>query len=108
MPTRAEFDEAKAHAEKTIQSTWREIALSYTLGWGGPIDVVERQFPFIREAIRSIRDQVSTNLPVVFFQSRESPPKDILAAVPFWRDTGNPYNCRLAAVRTITPEEQKL
>ncbi len=56
----------------------------------------------------SIRHQVSRDLPVLFFQSRESPPKDMLAAVPFWKDTGNPYNCRLAAVRTLTPERIKL
>ena len=53
----------------------------------------------------NIRHQVSRDLPVLFFQSRESPPRDMLAAVPFWKDTGNPYNCRLAAVRTLTPEE---
>ena len=56
----------------------------------------------------SIRHQVSRDLPVLFYQSRESPPKDMLAAVPFWKDTGNPYNCRLAAVRTLTPEEINL
>lgn len=108
MATPAEFDEAKARAERTIRSTWHDIARSYTLGWRGPIDDVERQFPFVRAAILSIRHQVSTELPVLFFQSRESPPKDMLAAVPFWKDTGNPYNCRLAAVRTVSAEEQKL
>lgn len=108
MPTPAEFDEAKARAERTIRSTWREIARSYTLGWGGPLDDVELQFPFVRDANLSIRHQVCTELPVLFFQSRESPPKDMLAAVPFWKDTGNPYNCRLSAVRTVSAEERKL
>jgi hypothetical protein len=108
MPSSLEFEEAKKRAETTIRNTWREVARLYTLGWGGPIDVVEREFPFIHEAILSIRHQVSTNLPVLFFQSRESPPKDMLAAVPFWRDTGNPFNCRLATVRTPSPDEIKL
>jgi hypothetical protein len=108
MATFAEFDEAKARAERTIRSTWHAIARLYTLGWGGPVGDVERQFPFVREAILSIRHQVSVELPVLFFQSRESPPKDMLAAVPFWKDTGNPFNCRLAAVRTVPAEEQKL
>src|SRR5579863_198571 len=108
MATHAELDEAKARAERTIRSNWRAIACSYTLGWGGPISDVERQFPFVREAVLSIRQQVSSELPVLFFQSRESAPKDMLAAVPFWKDTGNPFNCRLAAVRTVLAEEQKL
>lgn len=108
MPTQAEFDDAKLRAKTTIHNTWEEIAKAFTLGWGGPIESVEMEFPFVREAILNIRHQISTDLPVLFFQTRESPPKDMLAAVPFWRDTGNPYNCRLAAPRTILPHEAKL
>src|SRR5205085_11501950 len=102
MPRHAEFDEAKARAEKTIRGSWRDIARSYTLGWCGPIESIENQFPFVRKAILSIRHQVSNDLPVIIFQSRESPPKDMIAAVPFWKDTGNPYNCRLAAVKALS------
>lgn len=102
------FEEAKKRAESTIRTAWKDIALTYTLGWGGPIEVVERDFPFIREAILSIRHQISRELLVLFFQSRESPPKDMIAAVPFWKETGNPYNCRLAGVRTLSPDETKL
>lgn len=69
MPSRAEFEEAKFRAEQTIRNTWRNVARSYTLGWGGPIDVVERDFPLVRDAILSIRNQISTELPVLFFQS---------------------------------------
>ncbi len=108
MPTKSEMEAAKLRAKQTIQDSWQQIAETYTLGWGGPIESVEQQFPFIRETILDIRHQISTDLPVLFFQTRESPPKDMLAAVPFWKDTGNPYNCRLAAPRTIRPEEAKL
>ena len=108
MPTQTDFDAAKTRAKTTILNTWKDIAKTFTLGWGGPIESVEEQYPFIREAILDIRHQISRDLPVLFFQTRESPPKDMLAAVPFWRDTGNPYNCRLAAPRTIRPEEAKL
>lgn len=108
MPTQTDFDEAKARAKKTIQTTWQDVAQAYTLGWGGPIDVVERSFPFIGSAILNIRSQVSTDLPILFFQSRESPPKDMIAAVPYLKDTGNPYNSRLASVRTLSPEEAGL
>jgi hypothetical protein len=107
MPSDAEFDEAKARAEKTIRDSWRDIARSYTLGWGGPIESIEHQFPFVRKAILSIRHQISNDLPVLLFQSRESPPKDMMAAVPFWRDTGNPYNCRLVAIKSLSANETK-
>jgi hypothetical protein len=108
MPSSTEFEEAKKRAESTILTTWRDVARTYTLGWGGPIEVVERDFLFIREAIQNIRHRISKDLPVLFFQSREFPPKDMIAAVPFWNDTGNPYNSRLASVRTLSPEELKL
>jgi hypothetical protein len=108
MTTQPELDAAKLRAKTTIQNTWGEIAKTYTLGWGGPIESVEQDFPFIREAIVNIRHQISTDLPVIFLQTRESPPKDMIAAVPFWRDTGNPYSCRLAAVRDLSPVELQL
>ena len=108
MPTQADFEGAKQRAKQTIHNTWQQIARIHTLGWGGPIESVERDFPFIREAILDIRHQISTDLPVLFFQTRESPPKDMLAAVPFWKDTGNPFNCRLSAPRTLQQDEAKL
>jgi hypothetical protein len=108
MPTQADFDAAKLRAKATIQNTWKDIAKSYTLGWGGPIESVEQDFPFIRQAILDIRHQISTDLPALLFQSRDPAPKDTIAAVPFWRDTGNPFNCRLAAVRDLNSAELKL
>ena len=108
MPTSADFEKAKSRAKKTIQTRWRSIARSYTLGWGGPIDDVERDYPFIRSVTLSIHNQISADLPVVIFQSRESPPKDMIAAVPYCDDTGNPFNCRLAMVKTHTLEEERL
>lgn len=108
MTSPSEFEAAKSRAEQTIRSTWQDIARSYTLGWGGPVEDVEREFPFVREAILSIRHQISADFPVVLFQSRESPPKDMIAAVAFWKDTGNPFNCRLATVRTLSQAEAKL
>jgi hypothetical protein len=108
MTSPSEFEEAKSRAERTIRTLWRDIARSYTLGWGGPIEDIESAFPFVRDAILSIRHQISPDFPVVLFQSRESPPKDMIAAVAFWKDTGNPFNCRLATVRTLSQEETKL
>ena len=95
------MEASKLRAKQTIQTSWQQIASTYTLGWGGPIESVEQQFPFIREAILNIRHQIANDLPVLFFQTRESRPKDMIAAVPFWRDKGNPFNCRLATVRTL-------
>lgn len=32
----------------------------------------------------------------------------MIAAIPYWKDTGNPYNCRLVTARTPTQDEIKL
>src|SRR5258708_2010456 len=74
----------------------------------GPIEVMEQDFPCVREAIMSVRHQISNDLPMLFFQSRESPPKAMVVAVPFWKDTGNPFNCRLATVRSLSAKESEL
>lgn len=108
MASTSEFDKAKIRAEQTIRNSWRNVAHFYTLGWGGPIESVERQFPFVAEAVMDIRHQISRDLPILFFQTRETPPKDMIASIPFWKDTGNPYNCRLATVRKLTSEETGL
>jgi hypothetical protein len=108
MPSNAEFEAARKRAEDVIRTTWKKVAHTYTLGWGGPIESVERDFPFVRESVSSIRHQISPNLPVLFFQSRESAPKDMIVAIPFWKDTGNPFNCRLASARNLSLEERGL
>lgn len=108
MPTHFEMEAAKLRAKTTIQDHWQQIANTYTLGWRGPIEFIEQDFPIVRDQILDIRHQISNELPVLFFQTRESPPKDMIAAVPFWKDTGNPFNCRLVAVRTLNMDELKL
>jgi hypothetical protein len=108
MPTKAEMDSAKSRAKQTIQDTWRQIAKTHTFGWGGPIDSVEQEFPAVRNQILDIRHQISTEFPILFFQTRESPSKDTITAVPYWKDTGNPFNCRLIAVRDLSTDELKL
>lgn len=108
MATPDQFAEAKARAQSTIQDTWRHISTKYTLGWGGPLEAIEDAFPHVAVPIWDIRDRISADLPFCLFQTRQSPPVEMVIAVPFWKDSGNPYNCRLVPSRPLDPRMQHL
>jgi hypothetical protein len=103
-----QIEQARERAKNTIQQLWQDIAASYTLGWIGPTKTAEDSFPHIRNSVNEIRDRIPKNLPFLLYQSRESPPKDTVVAVPFCDDTGNPYNCRLVTVRVLRHDERVL
>ena len=103
MPTSQELLEAKRRAESTIRSSWRDIASDYTLGWGGPVEAIEKKFPGFAGQILDIRQNISADLPVVIFQRRLHPESDTVFAVPFWKESGNPFNSRLVTLRTLSP-----
>jgi hypothetical protein len=102
------FVEACQRAETTIKTIWRDIAANYTIGWMGPIEVVIRRYPHITAKITDIRARVSNGLPVVIYQTRESPPKGMVAAIPYVKLENNPYNCRLIASNNLTPQEVRV
>jgi hypothetical protein len=45
---RDEFEEARERARSMIEATWRRLAESRTVGWGGPPSVVADRYPFVR------------------------------------------------------------
>jgi hypothetical protein len=102
------FVEACQRAEITIKTIWRDIAANYTIGWMGPIEVVIRRYPHITTKITDIKARVSKGLPVVIYQTRESPPKHMIAAIPYMKLDNNPYNCRLVASDNLTSQEVKV
>lgn len=69
-----ELEKFKEKAKSQILSTWRAISENYTLGWGGPLDAVNLRYPFISEAVADVRDRVEASLPLVIYQTRETPP----------------------------------
>jgi hypothetical protein len=89
-------------AESTIRSTWSEVAKEFTLGWGGPLEAYEERFPFVSDRVRDIRHRVSFGLPLLSYQTRESPPENMVVAIPY-EDRGGRYNCRLLSHAPISP-----
>jgi hypothetical protein len=108
MSSNQSFVEARQRAESAIQTVWRDIATKYTVGWMGPIEAVTRKYPHMTQAIADIRAKISRKLPVIIYQTRESPPKEMVIAVPYAKHDNNPYNCRLATSSKLTPEEVKI
>ncbi len=95
----AETVEAVRRARSTVTSTWSSIAQSYTLGWGMPAEAVAGTYPFISDDVWRLRRTLTRELPLLIYLSRESPPTQAAVAIPYRDDTGNPYNCRLAALQ---------
>ncbi|RKH52357.1 hypothetical protein D7Y23_07265 [Corallococcus sp. AB050B] len=92
-----EFSEARNRAKSTIQNKWQALARIRTIGWITTIESAEGMYPFIRQQTSKLGDRISHHLPVLIFQSRESPPKEMEVAVPYRSPTGNPYNTRILA-----------
>jgi hypothetical protein len=102
------FEEAKRRARTTIQTNWRKIADNYTFGWSGPIQVVEKMFPDFVQGISEIKSRVSPGLPIVIYQSRESPPKSMSLAIPYVGMGNNPYNSRLLSSENLPNDQRQL
>src|SRR5260370_22006441 len=94
-------------AQSKIESGWKDVADKYTFGWGGPLEAVEMKFPHISDAISDIRSQVSNALPLIIYQTRESPPEIMSVAVPY-ESGADPYKCRLVAVDDLSPPAENL
>jgi hypothetical protein len=103
----SELKKAQERAKSTIESSWKEIAANYTAAWMGPIEVVEAHFPHVSGAISGVRRRISRTLPMIIYQSRESPPEKTNVAVPY-EEGGDPYKCRLVATGQLTPGESRL
>lgn len=53
-------------------------------------------------------NSVTRHLPVLIFQSRETPPSAMEVAVPYADASGNPYNVRLISSEPLAPENRTL
>jgi hypothetical protein len=93
-------------AQSKIESSWKDVAKNYTVAWMGPIEVVEMHFPFVSSNISSIRNQISSFLPIIIYQTRESPPENMSVAVPY--AGGDGYKCRLVATNQLSSEQMNL
>ena len=91
-------------AESTIRSVWREVAREFTLGWGGPLEAYEEKFPFVSDRVRDIRQRISPGLPLLSYQTRQSPPENMVVAIPH-EDGGGRYNCRLLSHTPLDPAQ---
>jgi len=97
-----QFKAAQQKARSTIDSCWSPIAKTHTVGWGA-VGAVEMLIPDFSSGIDSIRHQISSRLPIIIYNTRESPPKSVSIAVPY-ESHGDPYKCHFLA--TDLPFEQ--
>lgn len=96
-----QFSEARNRAKSTIQTKWQALARIRTIGWITNIESAEEMYHFIRPQTSTLGDRISRHLPILIFQSRESPPKEMEVAVPYRDPTGNPYNSRILATTQL-------
>ena len=89
-------------AESTIRSTWRSVASDYTLGWGGPIEAYEERYPFVTAQVRDIRPTIAEGLPLLTYQTRQSPPDAMVVVVPHENQHGR-YNPRVLSTTPLSP-----
>jgi hypothetical protein len=86
----------------TVRSTWSTIAQNFTLGWGGPAAAVAEDYPFVAEGLLRIGTSLQTDMPLLIFLNRESPPTQAAVAIPYIRGA-DAYNSRLLALHPSTP-----
>ncbi|WP_300667451.1 hypothetical protein [Desulfoluna sp.] len=98
----AKIQDVQKQAKKVLKSDWTKIVPKYTFGWGGPLSWAEEMFPHITPVIEDMREVISEDLPVVVYQTRENPPEQMVAAIPFKTEDGNPYNIRIIPSEEIS------
>jgi hypothetical protein len=96
--------DAQKQARSKIVSTWAQVANKYTVGWGGPLEAVEMKFPHVTDAMSDVRARVSPTLPLIIYQTRESPPESTSVAVPYDSDC----KCRIVATGELSQPERTL
>jgi hypothetical protein len=98
--------QAQKSAQSKIENGWRDVADRYTVGWGGPLEAVEMQFPHVSAPVSDIRRKIA-ELAFIIYQTRESPPQSTIIAVPY-ADGGDPYKCRLVTTDQLSVPERTL
>lgn len=100
------ISEAQKQAKSKITNTWKKVAQDYTAAWMGPIGAVEISFPHVSSSLNDIRRSISPTLPVIIYQTRNSPPENMSVAIPY-EAGGDPYKCRLVATNQLTADETR-
>ena len=95
-------------AKKVLKSDWTKIVPTYTFSWGESLIWAEETFPQITSQVDEVRERVSEDLPMVVFQSRETPPEKTVVAVPYKTEDGNPYNIKLITSEPLTEKQTAL
>lgn len=103
----SELEVGQKKARLNIGSSWKVIAENYTVAWMGPVEIVEMQFPHVSKGLSDIRSQISSTLPLIIYQTRQSPPDNTSIAVPY-RSSGDPYKCRLVATNDLSSQQSSL
>ncbi len=62
------------------------------------------RFPHISSAVSNIRSQASSVLPLIIYQTLESPPENMSVAVPY-ESGGDRYKCRLVTTDELSALE---
>ncbi len=104
----SEIVEAARRARSVIGSSWETVAASYTMGWGLPIAAVSANYPFISDAVWSLRRTLSRELPALIYLSRESPPARAVVALPYSDPESSADHCRLVSVGELSADEAAL
>ncbi len=99
--------QAQKQARSKIENSWKSVAHDYTLGWMGPIESVEINFPHVMNSVSDIRRTISPSLPIIIYQTRSKAAKNMSVAVPY-EFGGDPYKCRLVATNQLVADETQL
>lgn len=70
--------------------------------------MIVNDYPFIKSSVESLGSRIVRDLPLMIFQSRESPPQHMEVAIPFRDPTGNPFNSRISSSGTLAPADVML
>src|ERR1044071_2672065 len=99
--------EAQEQARSKMEGSWKNIARDYTAAWMEPIEAVEMYFPHVSANISDIRRAISLTLPIIVYQTRQSPPENTTVAVAY--EAGDaPHKCRLIATNQLTTGQREL
>lgn len=80
-------------AKSRLIASSKEIQREYTFGWIGPIERAIEVYPFIREGLAGIENDVA-DLPVCVFLERKERPSQVIAVVPYKTPDGISTNTR--------------
>jgi hypothetical protein len=82
------MDQVQKYAKEVIQNGWKDVRKSYTVGFGFPLSFIEERYPFVSKGLGNIRELIIEDLPIIIYQTLQSPPGTMAVVVPFQTETG--------------------